>query len=156
MNRHAIALRDLMELEPSPGNFQPIIDRRPLVPEPLPVRLVAIEDVDLPAASGLETQLESFYVDQLGFERDPADAESLVLRAENARLRFSVLEPPIARDNLRTLGIEVLSLAESEAKLLQANIPYVRQRGLMPGQDALSLQDPAGNWLAISEIQLLH
>jgi len=147
---------DFMELEPSSGNFQPIADRRPLVPEPLPVRLVAIEDVDLPAASGLEKELQVFYVELLGFERDPADVDSLVLRAENVRLRFSVLEPPIGRDHLRTLGIEVLALAEAEAKLLEAKIPYVRQRGLMPGQDALSLQDPAGNWLAVTEIQLLR
>ena len=149
-------MHTLMELEPSTGNFQPIVDRRPLVPEPLPVRLVAIQDVDLPAASGLERALQAFYVDLLGFARDPADVDSLVLRAENLRLRFSVLEPPITRDNLRTLGIEVAAIAESEAKLLEANIPYVRQRGLMPGQDTLSLQDPAGNWLAITEIQLLR
>jgi hypothetical protein len=148
-------MHTLMELEPSPGNFQPTVDRRPLVPEPLPVRLIAIEDVDLPAASGSERALEAFYVDLLGFEPDPADVDSLVLRAENVRLRFSVLEPPITRDNLRTLGIEVAALAESEAKLLEAKIPYVRQRGLMPGQDALTLQDPAGNWLAITEIQLV-
>jgi hypothetical protein len=147
---------DFMELEPSSGNFQPIADRRPLVPEPLPVRIVAIEDVDLPAASGLEKALENFYVVLLGFERDQADVDSLVLRAENVGLRFSVFEPPIVRDNLRTLGIEVLSLAESESRLLQAKIPYVRQRGLMPGQDALSLQDPAGNWLAVTEIQRLR
>jgi len=145
-----------MELEPSTINFQPIIDRRPLVPEPLPVRVVAIEDVELPAPSGAEKQLDLFYTALLGFERDACEVDSLVLDAENVRVRFAVFEPPIAREQLRTLGIEVLSLADVENKLLAEEIPYVRQRGLMPGQEALSLQDPAGNWLSISQIQLLR
>ena len=145
-----------MELEPSTGNFQPIIDRRPLIPEPLPVRLVAVDDVLLPAASGLETQLEEFYIALLGFEREEGDAESLVLRAENVRLRFAVYEPPIERDHLRTLGVEVLSLGDVERKLVDSQIPYVRQRGLLPGQESITVQDPAGNWLAISEISLLR
>ena len=139
-----------MELEPSTGNFQPIIDRRPLVPEPLPVRVVAVEDVRLPAACGLERELEEFYIALLQFGRDTTEVDSLVLRAENVRLQFSVFEPPMAREHLRTLGIEVPSLAQIEQKLIDSEIPYVRQRGLMPGQEALSLQDPAGNWLAIS------
>ena len=145
-----------MELEPFTGNFQPIVDRRPLVPEPLPVRVVAVEDVELPAPSGVETQLVSFYAELLGFERDAKEVDSLVFRAENVRVRFSLFEPPTARDHLRTLGIEIIALAEAEEKLIAAQIPYVRQRGLMPGQEALSLQDSAGNWLALTEIQLLH
>ena len=144
-----------MELEPSPGNFQPIIDRRPLVPEPLPVRVVAVEDVELPAPSGLETQLEGFYIALLGFEREVTEVDSLILNAENVRLRISFIEPPLARDSLRTLGIEVISLGEAQRKLIDAEIPYVHQRGLMPGQESLSLQDPAGNWLSITEIRPL-
>jgi hypothetical protein len=145
-----------MELEPFAGNFQPVIDRRPLVPQPLPVRLVAVEDVHLTAPSGLEAQLEAFYVSLLGFERDSTEVDELLLHAENVSLRFCVVEPPIVRDALRTLGIEVLSLGEAERKLTVAEIPCVRQRGLMPGQDVLSLQDPAGNWLALTEIQLVR
>lgn len=145
-----------MELEPSSGNFQPVIDRRPLVPEPLPVRLVAVQDVELPAPSGSERELVEFYVDLLQFERDADDIDSLVLHAENVRLRFAVFEPPMSREQLRTLGIEVFSLAETERKLIDCQIPYTRQRGIMPGQETLSLQDPAGNWLSITEIQLLQ
>lgn len=144
-----------MELEPSPGNFHIFPDRRPLVPEPLPVRVVAVEDVELPAPSGLETQLEGFYIALLGFEREVTEVDSLILNAENVRLRISFIEPPIARDSLRTLGIEVISLGEAQRKLIDAEIPYVHQRGLMPGQESLSLQDPAGNWLSITEIRPL-
>ena len=145
-----------MELEPTTGDFKPIVDRRPLIPEPLPVRVVAIDDVELPATCGLEKELEAFYAGLLGFERDASDVDSLVLRAENVRLRFAVFEPPMARDYLPTLGIEIVSLAEAEAKLSAAEIPYVRQRGLTPGQESLSLRDPAGNWLSLTELQLLR
>jgi hypothetical protein len=145
-----------VELEPSRGNFQPVIDRRPLVPEPLPVRIVAVEDVELTAPSGMERELEEFYIGLLKFERDARQIDSLVLRAENVELKFVVFEPPMVRDSLRTLGIEVLSLSGTEAALADAEIPYVRQRGLMPGQDSISLQDPAGNWLSLTEIQLLR
>jgi hypothetical protein len=145
-----------MELEPSPGNFTPIFDRRPLVPEPLPVRIVAVEDVNLPMVTGREKELQQFYVGMLGFERDPAAVESLVLRAENVRLRFAIIEPPMERDHLRTLGIEVPSLAELETKLIDGEIPYARICGLVPGQESVSLQDPAGNWLAVGQISLLR
>src|SRR4026208_1292462 len=38
-------------------------------PGPLPVKLLAVEDVRLPATAGLESQLDAFYVGLLGFER---------------------------------------------------------------------------------------
>src|SRR5688572_7744007 len=44
-------------------------DRRPRMPEPLPVRVLAVEDVRLPATAGLEPQLDDFYVGLFGFER---------------------------------------------------------------------------------------
>jgi hypothetical protein len=48
-------------------------DRRPRMPEPLPVKVLAVEDVRLPATAGLESQLDEFYAGLLGFER--VDAE---------------------------------------------------------------------------------
>jgi hypothetical protein len=143
-----------MELEPSPGHFEPVFDRRPLIPEPLPVRLVAIEDVELPAACGLERDLLEFYVDLLGFERE-GGAEALVLRAENVKLRFAVSEPPLERESLRILGIEVDSLARVEPILVEREIPFTRERALNPGQELLVLRDPAGNWISISQVQPL-
>jgi hypothetical protein len=148
------------------------------MPEPPPVRLVAVADVWLFAASGVETQLDSFYVMLLGFEREdielrrprpmiamapsrverqggsPQDslaAPGPVYRAENFRLRFRTVEPPIFRASLRPFGIEVRSLGEAQAKLNDAEIEFSHERGLVPGQECLVLQDPAGNWLELTE-----
>jgi hypothetical protein len=124
-------------------------DRRPRIPEPLPVRLVTIDDAHLPAGAGCEVELDEFYLGILGFEREPGDS-LLGYRAENFNLIFDVLEPPIVRDDMRPLGIEVLSLADAEAKIIEAKIDYERQRGLHPGQESLLLQDPAGNWIELT------
>jgi hypothetical protein len=43
------------------------------MPEPLPVKVLAVEDVRLPATAGLETRLDDFYVGLLGFERVDVD-----------------------------------------------------------------------------------
>ena len=58
---------DQMELEPTANVVLPAADRRPLIPEPLPVRLLTVEDATLIAAAGLEVQLDDFYVDLLKF-----------------------------------------------------------------------------------------
>jgi hypothetical protein len=146
------------------------------MPEPPPVRLVAVDDVRLPASSGVESDLDSFYVMLLGFEREDVEVKrptpriaapatprvrqtepSLetppgpVYRAENFRLRFQTVEPPVVHPSLRPQGIEVRSISETEAKLTEAEIEYSRERALVPGQESLLLQDPAGNWLALTE-----
>jgi len=139
-----------MELEPATRTYKPAIDRRPRVPEPLPVRLVTVDDARLPSAAGLERQLDSFYVGVLGFVRRD-DGEAIAYRADNFTLHFTVIEPPVRRDDLRPLGVEVPSLSELEAKLLDAEIEYARQRGLLPGEESITLTDPAGNWLEITD-----
>src|SRR6476659_6918275 len=101
------------QLEPSANIALPKKDKRPLIPEPLPVKLVAIEDVRLPAPAGREVELDAFYIGMWGFERDEKESD-LVYRAENFRLRFDVLEPPISRDELRPVQIEVQSLRDAE------------------------------------------
>lgn len=140
----------LMELESVQIPFVPKPDRRARIPEPPPVRLVTVDDAHLPAAAGAEVQLDEFYGKLLGFERQPA-SEFPVYRAENFRLLFDVLEPPIVREDFRPLRIEVPSLESTEQKLIDAEIEYSRQRGLMPGQESLVLLDPAGNWVEITE-----
>ncbi len=139
-----------MELEPSTGQFTPPTDRRPRMAPPPPVRLVAVDDVRLEARVGLEAELDAFYGKLLGFER-LTEAGLPVYESENFRLRFDWLEGLIERDDFRMLGIAVPSLAEAEAKLVEAEIEYTRQRGLQPGQEMLILQDPAGNWLQLVE-----
>jgi hypothetical protein len=140
-----------LELLEATEVFKPASDRRPRMPEPLPVKMVTVEDAWLIMAAGLEVQLDDFYVGLLGFERvDPMD-HAIVYRAENFALHFEVLEPLIRRETLRALGIEVLSLAQTEDLLIAREIPYTRQKGLIPGQESLMLLDPAGNWLQLTE-----
>ena len=119
------------------------------MPEPLPVRLVTVDDARLIAGAGMESALDDFYADLLGFERDQ-DETTLVYHAENFRLIFEVIEPPVVHVDMRTLGIEVPSLREAEQKLIDAGIEYVQQKGLSPGQESLLLQDPAGNWIDVT------
>ena len=139
-----------MELETIQSPFVPKPDRRARIPEPPPVRLLTVEDAHLPAPAGAEIDLDEFYVKLLGFERQ-AYAEFPIYRAENFRLHFDVLEPPIEREDFRPLRVEVSSLVETEQKLMDSQIEYTHQRGLMAGQESLSLLDPAGNWVQITE-----
>lgn len=142
-----------MELEPAANLFQPVIDRRPRVPEPLPVRLVTIDDARLLAAAGLERQLDAFYVGVLGFARKESGDDAISYRADNFVLHFDVVDPPLRRLDLRPLGVEVPSLSDLELKLVEAEMEYTRQRGLLPGEETIVMTDPAGNWLEITDFR---
>jgi hypothetical protein len=142
-----------MELEPSTG-IKPALDRRPRMDEPLPVNLVAVDDVRMPAPAGVELELDAFYVGLLGFERVPPETE-LNYRAENFALRFELQERPVEHENLRPQGIEVPSLAEAELKLIEGEYEYVRQRGVLPGTETIVMRDPAGNWIELIELRPL-
>jgi hypothetical protein len=139
---------DSIELEEATG-LKPEADRRPRMAEPLPVRLVAIEDVTLPAIAGVEVELDQFYVGLLEFARD-SDRE-LIYRADNFSLRFVVQEMLPQRGVYRPAQIEVRSLLVAEHRLIEAKIEYVRQRTLTPGEESLVLLDPAGNWVELVE-----
>jgi hypothetical protein len=142
-----------LETDVSAASTDAGVDRRPRIPEPLPVRLIAVEDVHLLAPPGVEEALDALYVGLLQFERLPGE---LSYRSDNFTLRFSVsAERPLVHDSLRPLGIEVLSLIDTEHKLVDAEIEYTRQRGVTPGSETLLLLDPAGNWLEISGIRLI-
>ena len=140
-----------MQLEEPSSAFAPEQDRRPRVPEPLPVRLVAIKDVRLEAPAGVERDLDALYGALLGMER--VYGEAIVYRAENFDLYVDVLEPPIPRVDFRPLRVLVKSLDELEPKLIDAKLEYVRRRGLMPGDEALVLQDAAGNWVEVTQVR---
>lgn len=142
-----------IELEPGAG-FRPRTDPRPHIPEPLPVRLVAVEDMRLPSSAGLERALDSFYVGILRFERD-GDETIIRYRSDNFSLNFDVVERRVERDDLRSTGVEVPSLREIEHKLIAAEMEYTRQKGVEPGRECLILQDPAGNWIAVMEMKRL-
>jgi hypothetical protein len=158
-----------LELEAAPARFvQPPKDRRPMMPEPPPVRLVAVEDLRGAAPAGVETALDDFYVTMLQLEREAQSArqsarqskrgrpqecaDEIVYKAENARLRMSVLEAPLPpRADMRPIGVEVRSLADAEAKIIARELEYERLRAIVAGQDTLMLRDPAGNWVALVE-----
>jgi len=144
-----MAHNDPIDLEEATG-IEPAPDRRPRMDEPPPVRLVAIEDVHLPAIAGLEVELDHFYVGLLEFARDP-DLKQIVYHAENFAIRFDVRELLPQRREYRPLAIEVRSLLVAEHKLIDAKLEYVRQRTLTPGEESLWLLDPAGNWVEIVE-----
>ena len=142
-----------LDLDSGDVPFKPVVDRRPRVPEPLPVKLVAVADAHLPAAAGLERQLDAFYVGLLLFERDArgGDEHHVAYRADNFTLHFDVQEPPVRRIDLRPHGVEVPSLAVHEGRLIEAEQEYQRQRGLLPGEASIVLLDPAGNWVEVVE-----
>ena len=119
------------------------------MPEPLPVRLLTVEDARLLVEAGQEVQLDSFYVDLLGFEKEQADL-AIVYRADNFRLICDVQEPPLGRTDMRALGIEVLALRQTQQKLIDAEIKYEWRQGLHPGQQSLLVQDAAGNWIELT------
>lgn len=213
-NNDAIELSDVSEVGAAPGEPDP----RVRMPEPLPVRLVAVADVRLPAPAGVERALDAFYVDLLGFVREgappkprrliepllgvrgepPVTAPPLALGlrnreveptgkseaaseplteappaeeartptgqsvlpgpvylADNFALRFDILEVLIERETFRPLIVEVPSLAEAEAKLIEAEIEYTRQRGINLGEESLVLLDPGGNWVEIVEMKIV-
>jgi len=143
-----------VELEGSNPDFKPVVDRRPLIPEPLPVKLVAVDDVRLPTTAGLEKALDRFYVHLLKFERD-TESQQLAYRAENFRLKFDLVEGLIERDHLRAQEIEIQSLVEMEHLLVEEKIDYERQRGVSAGRDGLLLRDPAGNWIFLVEMKTI-
>jgi hypothetical protein len=140
-----------MDLDEPSIEFKPVHDRRPVMPQPPPVRLVAVDDVHLPAAAGLEKRLDDFYVSLLQFEREGADTGHLHYKAERFHLIFDVLEPPIDRENMRAILIDVPSLRAAEQGLIDREIEYERCKSLTVGEQNLLLQDPAGNWVQIGE-----
>ena len=154
MNSNRPQSDESLELIEPTGAFQLRPDRRRRMEEPLPVKLVTVDDAMLLTAAGVERALDAFYVDLLGFVRTGSEHD-LVYRAENFNLHFRVGEPPVRRESLRALGIEVPSLATLEMKLIDAEIEYAWQKGLMPGHQSISLADPAGNWLELTESRAL-
>ena len=128
---------------------QPVVDHLPRMRVSLPVKLIAVEDVTLPAHAGREGEMDRLYVGLLDFERLPGKA--LAYRAENLALRFELWEGLIERDGYRPLQVVVKSLDDTERRFVEAEVPHTRQRGVNLGQESLTLYDPAGNWVEIVE-----
>jgi hypothetical protein len=138
-----------------PSGAEPLVDGNPRVVEPPPVRLVTVQDARLPAGAGMEVKLDAFYVKLLSFVRD-TEAPTPVYRAANFALVFEICEPPVLRHDMRAIGIEVQSLGDIERQLIDQEIQFVLQRGLLPGDVSILLQDPAGNWLELTEAAIIR
>lgn len=148
-NRTAMSEPDRIELEPSTNTpLRPDL-RRPMF-EPPPVRVIAVNDVHLPAAIGRERELTTFYVDVLHFVAPESGVSPLAFAAENVSLVFDLAEPPVDRENLAPTMLEVLSLRNLRETLLEREIAYETMHGLMPGTEHVIVRDPGGNLLAIS------
>ncbi len=131
-------------------------DARPKMPEPPPVRLMSVRDVRLPMVAGLERAMDGFYRDLLRFERVEVGAdrgEGPVYRAENHDLRLDVVEVPPEDQVSRPLGVISPHYGEILEWLAEARIEFERVRGLSAGDDGVLLQDPSGNWVALSPLR---
>lgn len=131
-------------------------DARPRMPEPPPVSLVAVRDVRLPVVAGLERALDAFYADLLGLERvePPADTEGgPIYRAENHDLVFDVVEVPPERQGCRPLGIVTPRFGQIVERLDEMKLEYEPLQGLVAGEDGILLQDPTGNWIALTPLR---
>ena len=127
-------------------------DDRPTLPEPPPVRVVALRDVILPTLAGLHDKLAAFYVGLLQFRQDSADL--LAFEAENVCVRFNlVVDYPLERDHTRPLGIQVPHYRAILERLQTGRSDFEVVRGLVAGNDAILIRDPAGNWIAIGELR---
>lgn len=139
---------DPIELEPSSGAIvRP--DLRAPMPEPPPVRILAVNDVHLPAAVGREAELVAFYVGVLNFTAKRVDDGPLTFVAENVDLVFDLALPPVNYENLAPTMLEVPSLRNLREMLFDREITHETMHGLMPGTEHVVVRDPGGNLLAI-------
>ncbi len=146
-----------MELEEPGEEFQPERDPRPHIPEPPPVRLVAIADVHLTTPAGLEKPLDAFYGALLRFQRDDeAGAGVIAYHAERHRAVFKIVEIAPPREDYRPMQLETPHFAELVQGLVDQEIPFEWQRGVAPGVEALLLRDPAGNWIMVAPVRAIQ
>ena len=114
--------KENIELVEATSGAVPKADRRPRIPEPLPVRLVAVEDVRLTAKMEFADDLDAFYVELLGFEREHIQTHN-IYHADNHSLHILLTNELPERD-LRPLGVEVLSLRDVEERLNEREIIF--------------------------------
>lgn len=125
-------------------------DLRPTIPEPPPVRLIAVENVRHTTVAGLEKQLDDFYVRVLRFVR--SSESGIKYEAERHSIVFDIVEQPRSTEDYHPTGIVVRSLAEVVHELSAADVEFQRQKSITPGIESILLQDLAGNWVEIHEL----
>ena len=149
-----------MELEDPTAKVVPPPEL-PHMPEPPPVRLLAISDVRLAAIAGLERQLDAFYAGLLKFERDggpdeaDGDRHRIIYHAERWRLIFDVVERPASRDDYRPVMVQIPHFGDFIEALAERKTEYEWQKGVAPGVETVFLQDPAGFWVSVGPLRAI-
>ena len=106
---HGLNSDDTLEMVEPTGDFKLRPDRRPRMEEPLPVKLVTVDDAQLLTSAGLERALDAFYVDLLGFVRT-GSPHDLSYRSDNFVLHFRV-EEEVERSERSSFWLEAQSAA---------------------------------------------
>lgn len=138
-----------MTLEQPSFIFKPADDSRKRMEEPLPVNLEAVADMHLPKPTTTTDALDRLYVGILEFQK-ATDRAEFAYHADNFDLVFDLIRPQ-GQNDYRPVKIIVRSLADTERKLVEAELEFTRQKSLLPGHDALVMRDIQGNWLEIRE-----
>ena len=144
------SVEDKIELAEATDGSLPVEDRRPRMPKPILVRLIAVEGAHLYTTADVLSDLDWFYRDLLQFQAESQKSAN-VYRAENVRLHIHIVQVPPERHDFRPLGIEVPSLIDTEHLLVENEIEFEIQKSLTPGHRKLLLLDPAGNWVELTE-----
>lgn len=144
-----------MELEEPTAAVKLPPDGQPKMPEPPPVRLLAIADVHLSAWPEVEHLLVGFYVGLLKFDRDTDDTSAVAFKAEKHRIVFGHEAVPAPRDNYRPILIETPFYDDFVHTLLDREIAFDYQRGTAAGVETVFLQDPAGYWVSVGPVRAI-
>lgn len=139
-------------LDDSPGQLIRAIDGV-MLEQPLPVRLIAVDDVTIPCPAGVDHLLDAFYVELLGMKRVTNAGPSLALviefRADNVSLRLAVEDRPVEHDALRPMMVEVDDRGRLIKEVIDRRMPFEMIKSLIAGEDHLLLIDPAGNYVGV-------
>jgi hypothetical protein len=142
-----------MELEPEGKPLDVTPDRRPTLPQPLPVRLVAVADVRLPCPLDPEVLqlLDGFYVECLKMVRIAGDETTRTYQADNFCLILQGQEGIVHREKLEPTMIEVDDRKTFQDAIIEREMEFEWMRGLVLGGDFILVKDPAGNWIGVLE-----
>lgn len=150
--------QDALPLEPSPeAALEPVHDLRPVMPEPPPVRVIAVENVTLVAPAKHARAIDHLMtavlplVKEVPTRQADVDAGAIgVYQAENVRVVYLAREepPPSPR---HILQLELADLRGLRQRLQDAEIEYELSKRLMPGDVRVAFLDAAGNPIEVLE-----
>jgi hypothetical protein len=139
-----------MELDQPSEPFEPAPDGRPKIPEPLPVKLVAVADIRIKGTTGMRLAFDAFYIGVLGFGT-VSQPEVWAYQAENFQLIVDGVEGLVERVDYRPVMVIAASLAAIVERLNEGEIAFEALRGIQAGQFSVRVLDPSGNGVEVSE-----